>query len=105
MPEIVFHHADGRSDEVRVPPGTNIMRAALTHGVHGIVGECGGQAMCATCHIYVRPQFRSLLPAMSEDENDMLEAADAPRTEDSRLGCQIVLDERIGLIEVDVPEG
>jgi len=104
MPKITFHH-DGESTRISdVAPGTSLMRAAVLHGVAGIVGECGGQAMCATCHVYVREAYLDALPAMAEDEDEMLDCAVAPRDDDrSRLGCQLVLGPGLDEIEVDVP--
>ncbi len=104
MPTIVFHHADGQPDAVEAPAGTSLMRAALQRGVRGIVGECGGQAMCATCHVYVRPEHLDQLPPVGEDEDEMLDDAEAPRTERSRLGCQVQLDDAVPPLHVDVPQ-
>lgn len=106
MAQILFHLADGRTQQVEAVAGESIMRAAVAAGVPGIIGECGGQAMCATCHVYVRPEYADLLPEMSEDEDEMLDEATAPRIDcQSRLGCQIALGGKLEAIEVDVPEG
>src|SRR3954451_5732425 len=43
MPTVTFHHGAGSSDVLDVEDGTSLMRAAVHHGVRGIVGECGGQ--------------------------------------------------------------
>jgi 2Fe-2S ferredoxin len=106
MPKVIFHR-DGATDVVDADPGSNVMRTAVQHGVDGIVGECGGQAMCATCHVYVREPYLDALPAMSEDEEEMLECTAAPRDERrSRLGCQLTLGHAAGgleEVEVDVP--
>ncbi|WP_414714385.1 2Fe-2S iron-sulfur cluster-binding protein [Sphingobium sp.] len=53
MPSIVFIQANGRQDVLDVPVGTTLMHAVVAAGLDGIVGECGGSAMCATCHVYV----------------------------------------------------
>src|SRR5512147_2397062 len=68
--------------------GISLMQLALTHGVPGIVGECGGVMSCATCHVYVDEAWYGRLPAPQQAELDMLEFADEP-TAFSRLGCQI----------------
>jgi 2Fe-2S ferredoxin len=105
MAKISFHHPDGNVDVLDVDPGTSLMRAAVTNGVAGIVGECGGQAMCATCHVHVRPEYLDGLPEISEDEAEMLDCTAGPRDETrSRLGCQIKAGEDFDTIEVDVPE-
>ena len=104
MARIHFHRPDGHVDALTVPDGTSIMRAAVSNGVPGIVGECGGQAMCATCHVYVRKEFLDRLPPMEEDEDEMLDDAAAPRDPvRSRLGCQLVLGGAVDSLEVDVP--
>jgi 2Fe-2S ferredoxin len=89
MPRICFIRSGGERLEVESPEGENVMRAALANGVYEISGECGGVLACATCHVYVDPAFLDRLPPMTDDENDMLDFAEAPRKENSRLSCQI----------------
>jgi 2Fe-2S ferredoxin len=104
MPTITYHHPGGSIDTIQAVAGTSVMRAAVTNGVEGIVGECGGQAMCATCHIYVRSEYVAGLPEMNEDEEEMLEVTSSPRDAGrSRLGCQIKVGSVLDVIAVDVP--
>lgn len=103
MPKITYYHPESEPDVVETAEGGNVMRAAVENGVADIVGECGGQAMCATCHVYVRPEWLDKLPEISEDEDEMLDCTYAERTERSRLGCQVVLSSETAGIEVDVP--
>ena len=104
MAKVSFHHGDGGVDIVDVEPGTSVMRAAVTNGVAGIVGECGGQAMCATCHVYVREEYLSGLPQIGDDEEEMLDCTASPRDDArSRLGCQLTVGNDFTEIEVDLP--
>ncbi|MCK6210542.1 2Fe-2S iron-sulfur cluster binding domain-containing protein [Georgenia sp. EYE_87] len=104
MPKVTYFHDGGGTEVLEVEPGTSVMRAALTNGVAGIVGECGGQAMCATCHVYVREPYLEALPEVGEDEEEMLECTAAERdAARSRLGCQIKVGVHLDEIEVDVP--
>ncbi len=104
MPTTTFHHLDGSTDVLTVAPGTSLMRAAVQAGVRGIVGECGGQAMCATCHVYVRPEYWDRLPEIGDDEDEMLDCTVALRDPDrSRLSCQLALGGDLQEIVVDVP--
>lgn len=101
MPKITYHHASGDVDTVEVPEGTSIMRAALTNSINGIVGECGGQTMCATCHVYVRGEVE--LPEISDDEDEMLDCTAEDRLGNSRLGCQVIAGRDFSDIEVTLP--
>ena len=106
MAKITFHHADGNVDVLDVEPGTSLMRAAVTNGVDGIVGECGGQAMCATCHVYVRAEYldgaaRHRRRRGRDARLHRLARATEPA---SRLGCQITVGDGLDDIEVDVPD-
>lgn len=67
MPTITFIHPDNRSENVSGNVGDSAMQLAVTHGVAEIVGECGGNAMCATCHVYVDAEWLGRLPAMTAD--------------------------------------
>lgn len=104
---ITYQHADGTVDEIEVDAGVSVMRAALTHGVAGIVGECGGQAMCATCHVYVdadQGHGAAGMPELSEEEDEMLDCTASERTVSSRLGCQLRSGEHFTELTVRVPE-
>lgn len=104
MPTIEFRRPDGSVERVDAGVGTTVMRAAMDHGVPGIVAECGGQAMCATCHVYVVEPEGVELPDVGEDEDEMLECTAAPRDESrSRLSCQITVTGDIDGLRVDVP--
>ncbi len=67
-----------------------------------VLGECGGMAMCATCQCYLESE--TPLPEQSNDELDMLDQAFYVKNE-SRLGCQIHLNESIdGIVLRLAPE-
>lgn len=102
MPKVTYIRADGAEQCIDAPNGITLMQLALSNGVPGIIGECGGVMSCATCHVYVEsPWFERLRPP-EQAELDMLEFADEPRPH-SRLGCQIkVRDDLDGLV-VRVP--
>ena len=104
MPTITYVQADGTKQDVEVPTGKRIMQAAVGAGIDGIVAECGGQAMCATCHIYVDSSWLDKLPPVSDDEDEMLEDTTSVRTAESRLSCQIPVTDDLDGIIVRLPE-
>jgi len=93
----------GQVTEVEVSGGISVMQAAVNHGVAGIVGECGGSAMCATCHVYVDEQDADKFPPISAPEQEMLDCTSSPLKPTSRLGCQLVV-EGDASITVHLPE-
>lgn len=100
MPTITFRLLDGGEQAVPATAGISVMKAAVAAGVPGILAECGGQAMCATCHVYLtddRP-----LPPISDEEDEMLDCASAPRTDRSRLSCQLEVDDDTDGMTVEV---
>ncbi|HEY6870288.1 MAG TPA: 2Fe-2S iron-sulfur cluster-binding protein [Novosphingobium sp.] len=103
MPKIRFVQHDGREDVIDAAVGESVMRAALSHGVPGIVADCGGFLGCATCHVFVADDWADRLAPPSEDEETMLEMAVEP-TEFSRLSCQIVVDPDMDGLTLRVPE-
>jgi 2Fe-2S ferredoxin len=79
------------------------MQGALNQRVEGILGECGGNAMCATCHVYVDAAFFGRIPPAKENEKFMLSiAAEAPES-NSRLSCQIKVTDELDGIVVRIP--
>jgi 2Fe-2S ferredoxin len=89
MPIITFIHPDGRQEPVDAADSESAMQAATRHGLDGIVAECGGNAMCATCHVYVDESWIARLPAIGDEEDALLDGAAAERRANSRLSCQI----------------
>ena len=80
----------GAEHEVQAEAGTSLMEAIRDAGIDDLLALCGGCCSCATCHVHVEPAFWERLPAMSEDEDDLLDSSDH-RTATSRLSCQISL--------------
>jgi ferredoxin, 2Fe-2S len=103
MPIVNYVSPSGISRKVDAPSGMSVMQAALNHRVDGILGECGGNCMCATCHVYVDPDFLSRIPPAKENEKFMLSiAAEGPQA-NSRLSCQIKMTKELDGIIVRLP--
>jgi ferredoxin, 2Fe-2S len=104
MPTITYIAADGEQHEVAVAAGTTVKDAAIANGIDGIVAECGGNAMCATCHVYVDRAWADRLPAMEAVEDELLEDTASPREATSRLGCQVAVGDDLDGLLVRLPE-
>jgi 2Fe-2S ferredoxin len=103
MPHVIFIQPTGESQTVDVTSGTSLMTAAVKHGVEGIIGECGGVCMCATCHVYVREDFLDQLPSIQDTEEAVLEVTNAERLPNSRLSCQIKMTDALEGLTVTIP--
>lgn len=88
MPKLIVVNRAGEETAVDVADGLTVMEAIRDNGFDELLALCGGCCSCATCHVHVDPSFKDKLPAMSEDEDDLLESSDH-RDENSRLGCQV----------------
>jgi 2Fe-2S ferredoxin len=102
LAKVKYQHGDGTSEVHDVEPGTSLMRAAVFNSVAGIIGECGGQMMCATCHVYLLSDGPGFEP-ISDDETDVLELAAAPVDDRSRLSCQLIVTDEVDVVEVLIP--
>ena len=102
MPLIHFVQIDGSTTTIDAPLGLSVMEVAVKHTMDKIEGACGGSLACATCHLYIQPDWwDKVMPEdgeISEAEEDMLDLA-FNLTKRSRLSCQIIVtDELDGLI-------
>lgn len=103
MPNITYIEWSGEEHQVDVPNGWSLMEGATKNDVPGIVAECMGGCACATCHVYLEPDWFARLGAPSETEAALLEFAEGVE-ETSRLSCQVtVTDEMEGMV-VRMPE-
>ena len=81
--------------------GRSVMEVIKAGGIDEVLALCGGCCSCATCHVYVDDAFLGALPAMSSDENDLLDSSDARRP-NSRLSCQIPFEAKLDGLRVQV---
>ena len=83
--------------------GASVMETALAAGVDGIVAECGGNMMCATCHVYVDPAWTDRVGPPGGEENALLDETASPRRPCSRLSCQVAIGAALDGLVVEVP--
>jgi 2Fe-2S ferredoxin len=103
MPKITYIQPSGEEKTVDASVGVTVMEAAKLNMVDGIEAECGGACACATCHVYVAPEWLEKTGKPSEMEEDMLDFAFDVR-ETSRLSCQIKVTDDLDGLKVSVPE-
>src|SRR6202045_3784499 len=104
MPRVTYIAQDGKETTLDIAVGTSVMQAAVFNGLDGIVAECGGSCMCATCHVFVREDQLGRLPEMELGEDAMLDGTASPRRPNSRLSCQLVMTPEMDGLVVDMPE-
>lgn len=103
MLQIRYVSVDGDTTVVDAAVGDSVMSAAVRNGVPGIIGECGGNNSCATCHVWVREEFRDRVGGPGDLEEDLLDMAVEERRDGSRLSCQIAMSDELDGLVVDVP--
>ena len=103
MPKMIFVQRDGTNREVDAPIGLSVLEIAHKHDID-IEGACEGSLACSTCHVIVDAGWYAKLSKATEDEEDMLDLAFG-LTETSRLGCQIVMSEKLDGLVVKLPAG
>ncbi len=102
MPTVIYVGTTGQEYTVDAVDGESVMATAVKNGVPGIIGECGGNASCATCHVWVRDEFVPLVGEPGETEEDLLEMGVSDRREGSRLSCQIKMSGELDGLTVDI---
>ncbi len=94
---------DGSTKSADVAEGTTLMEGAVANSVPNVIGECGGCLSCATCHIYVAPEWLEKTGPVEDFEDAMLDVAEAERRDNSRLSCQITMSPALDGITLVVP--
>lgn len=103
MPVVKFIDLEGVEHQVEARVGESVMQAATENMVPGIVADCGGSCVCATCHAYIDDTWLDRLRPAESLESDMLTCVN-DRRPNSRLTCQIKLTDAMDGIVVHVAE-
>ncbi len=104
--EIVLNYrlSDGTVRTVDARVGDTVMDTAIENDIDDVVAECGGNLICATCHVYLDDATAALFEEPDDAELDMLEGVAAERRKHSRLSCQLVVKAELADHTIETPE-
>ncbi len=88
MPLLTFIAPNGTKMDVNAEINYSVMEAAVNNDVPGIDADCRGGCACATCHVYVAPEWIAITGTPGGLEAEMLDMV-TDRRETSRLSCQM----------------
>lgn len=103
MAKITYIEYNGGERVLDLEPGRSLMQGAVDNSVQGIIGDCGGNCACATCHVYVDPDWFDRLGEKGEAEEMLLEEVFEVRP-NSRLACQITVTDALDGLVLHLPE-
>jgi ferredoxin len=101
MTQIHVIARDGSQTSIATAPGLSLMELLRDNGFDELMALCGGCCSCATCHVYVEQGPEGLGNFANDDENDLLDSSNH-RQENSRLSCQLQLDQLVSNITVRI---
>jgi ferredoxin, 2Fe-2S len=84
-----------------VESGQSLLEVALKNNID-LHHNCGGVCACSTCHLYI-DKGADEVEELSDKEEDFIDRAVNPRLS-SRLGCQCLLINEDGEMEVTLPD-
>lgn len=100
MPKVtVLPHAEicPEGAEFEAEKGSVLIQELFKHKIN-IEHACEMQCACTTCHVYLRKGYDSIEEA-EETEDELLDKAWGLDM-DSRLSCQVVLDDEDLIVEI-----
>ena len=105
MAVIIATDRSGKEHRIEGRTGDSVMINLREVGGLDIAAICGGSCSCATCHVYVDPDWLARVPAQQPDEYEVLEFV-ASVQDTSRLSCQIPFTDALDGLKVTLaPEG
>ena len=97
---MIIHVTDrqGNEHEIEGLEGWRLMEVIRDYQLP-IKAECGGCCECATCHVYVDKEWLGKLQPKTDEEENRLDKAFEVE-DNSRLSCQIILNESMDGLKV-----
>lgn len=103
MIRIIFINSLTEQIVVNAYRGENLLEVAKRNNVEGIEGICGGKCSCASCQVIIPDQEKFNIKEITEYEEETLQYS-FNRQKDSRLACQIHINEEMNNIIVYIPD-
>jgi len=103
MASIIVTDTAGNAHVIEGAEGVSVMKIIREAGLDDVIGLCGGNCACGTCHVLVDPAFADKLEPVSEDESDVLDMTEC-RQGQSRLACQITFGEALDGLRVTIAD-
>ena len=101
MPTIFVTDRIGKQHTLKADNGLTLMDP-LREIDDGVEALCGGMCSCATCHVFVAPEWYAKLPPRQSDELELLESTESFREGESRLSCQVRISDALDGIKLTV---
>lgn len=101
MPKLFVVTREGAESEIEGKAGNSVMEVIRDAEFDELVALCGGSCACATCHVYVDPDWLGKLEPPHESERDLLDTS-SHRQSNSRLACQIPFGEQLAGLRVKI---
>ena len=99
--KITFVLPNGQNTVLDAPVGISILELAHRNKLP-LEGACEGSLACSTCHVIFESEHFDNLKEATEEEEDMLDLAFG-LTKTSRLGCQIIVDQKLDGAVIKIP--
>jgi 2Fe-2S ferredoxin len=101
MPKLIVTNREGDTREVEGRSGHSVMEIIRDAGFDELLALCGGARSCATCHIYVDPEFLGKLVPAAPEELELLDFSEHKQG-NSRLACQIPFGPQLEGLKVTI---
>ncbi len=101
MPTIHLTDIYGTEHVIEGYDGRKLMET-LREYEFGVTASCGGMCCCATCHVYVDPEWVPKLREMQSDERELITTLSTYQPGVSRLSCQVDLTAELDGLKVTV---
>ncbi len=98
---MVVTDRDGNVHEVEGRIGVKLMETLREYD-YGVTAICGGLCSCATCHIFIKPEWMPKLPVPQSDEKELLVELEHYDPPTSRLSCQVDFTEALDGLELRI---
>ena len=92
---------DGVEHQVAGRTGVKLMETLREYD-YGVTAICGGLCSCATCHVFVDPQWMNRLPPPQGDEKELLVELQHYDPARSRLSCQVDFTDALDGLPLEV---